>query len=263
MEILELNNINFSYSEKNNPSSFSLSEVSLKIYEGDFISLLGPNGCVKSTLLKLIANILKPTSGISELYKVDYSLIKRREFAKSVAFVPQNSGTNFPYSIYEIVMMGRSPYLNILGIEDQNDRKLVLDTLELLEITHLKNKGINEVSGGEAQRALIARAIVQKPKILLLDEPNSHLDIKHQLSIYNLLSELNKNKNLTIISISHDLNLSNYFSNRALLMNEGKILFDSNPADVLTEENIFKVFGIKSEILTSKESKNKFISLIS
>lgn len=263
MEILELKNINFSYSEKNNPSGFSLSEVSLKIYEGDFISLLGPNGCGKSTLLKLIANILQPTSGISELYKVDYSLIKRREFARSVAFVPQNSGTNFPYSIYEIVMMGRSPYLNFLGIEDQIDRKLVLNTLELLEISHLKNKGINEVSGGEAQRALIARAIVQKPKILLLDEPNSHLDIKHQLSIYNLLRKLNSSNNLTVITISHDLNLSNYFSNRALLMNDGKIHFDSNPGDVLTEENIFKIFGIKAEILTSKEGENNFISLIS
>ena len=263
MEILELNNINFSYSEKDNPSSFNLSEVNLKIYEGDFISILGPNGCGKSTLLKLIANILKPNSGLSNLYGESYLSINRKEFARSVAFVPQNSGTNFPYSIYEIVMMGRSPYLNFLGIEDRDDRKFVLDTLELLEISHLKNKGINEVSGGESQRALIARAIVQNPQILLLDEPNSHLDIKHQLSIYNLLRELNETKSLTVVTISHDLNLSNYFSNRALLMSDGKILFDSDPADILTEENIFKVFGIKSEILTSLESKNKFISLIS
>jgi iron complex transport system ATP-binding protein len=262
MEILELTNINFSYSEKDNPNDFSLSDVNLKIYKGDFISLLGPNGCGKSTLLKLIANILKPTSGITKIYGEHFSAIKRREFAKNVAFVPQNSGTNFPYSIYEIVMMGRSPYLNFLGMEEQTDRKLVLDTLDLLEISHLKNKGINEVSGGESQRALIARAIVQNPKILLLDEPNSHLDIKHQLSIYNLLRKFNKTKNLTVITISHDLNLSNHYSNRALLMDNGKILFDSIPDDILTEENILKVFGIQAEIIKCHESKNKFISLI-
>ncbi len=139
----------------------------------------------------------------------------------------------------------------------------MLDTLDLLEISHLKNKGINEVSGGESQRALIARAIVQNPKILLLDEPNSHLDIKHQLSIYNLLLELNKTKNLTVITISHDLNLSNHYSNRALLMDNGKILFDSIPDDILTEENILKVFGIEAEIIECHENKNKFISLIS
>jgi iron complex transport system ATP-binding protein len=263
MEILELNNINFSYTEKDNPNNFSLSAINLKIYAGDFISVLGPNGCGKSTLLKLIANILKPTSGVTKIYGEPFSSIKRREFAKNVAFVPQNSGTNFPYSIYEIVMMGRSPYLNFLGIEDQIDRKLVLDTLDLLEISHLKNKGINEVSGGEAQRALIARAIVQNPKILLLDEPNSHLDIRHQLSIYNLLQELNITKNLTVVTISHDLNLSNYYSSRAILMNDGNILFDSIPEDILTTKNILEVFGIEAEIFESRESKNNFISLIS
>lgn len=263
MAILELNNINFNYSKSDNQNNFRLSEINLKIYQGNFISLLGPNGCGKSTLLKIIANILRPTSGIAKIYGENYSSMKRREFAKNVAFVPQNSGTNFPYSIYEIVMMGRSPYLNFLGIEDQMDRKLVLETLDLLEISHLKNKGINEVSGGESQRALIARAIVQNPKILLLDEPNSHLDIKHQLSIYNLLRDLNKNKNLTVVSISHDLNLSNSYSNRILLMNEGNILFDSVPKEILTEKNILEVFGIKAEIFESHESKNRFINLIS
>lgn len=263
MENLELNNINFSYSEKENANNFSLSNINLKIYRGDFISLLGPNGCGKSTLLKLIANILIPNSGFRKIYGEHYSSIKRKDFAKSVAFVPQNSGTNFSYSVYEIVMMGRSPYLNFLGIEQQFDRKLVLDTLDLLEISHLKNKGINEVSGGESQRALIARAIVQNPKILLLDEPNSHLDIKHQLSIYNLLRELNTTKDLTVVTISHDLNLSNHYSSRALLMNEGKILFDSIPDDILTEKNILEVFGIEAEILKTQESKNKFISYFS
>lgn len=263
MEIVKLKNIEFCYTENNGDNNFSLNELNLTIHSGDFISVMGSNGCGKSTLLKLVANILNASSGTSELYGIDYSTIKRNEFAKKVAFVPQNSGTNFPYSIYEIVMMGRSPYLNFLGIEDKLDQRLVIDTLDLLEISHLKNKGINEVSGGEAQRALIARAIVQNPKILLLDEPNSHLDIKHQLSIYNLLLELNKTKNLTIITISHDLNFSNYFSNRAILMKSGKILFDAEPDKILNEENILKVFGVNASIIKNERNKSKFISLIS
>ena len=263
MEILKLENIEFSYSEKNKVVSFTLKGLDLKIHQGDFISVLGPNGSGKSTLLKLVANILQSTSGTSELYGQNYKTIKRNDFAKKVAFVPQNSGTNFPYSIYEIVMMGRSPYLNFLGIEDKIDHSMVLETLDLLEISHLKNKGINEVSGGEAQRALIARAIVQNPNILLLDEPSSHLDIKHQLSIYNLLLELNKTKNLTVVTISHDLNFSNYFSNRAILMDRGKILFDAEPDKILNEENILKVFGVNASIIINERDQNKFISLIS
>jgi ABC-type cobalamin/Fe3+-siderophores transport system ATPase subunit len=262
MEIIKLNNISFRYSEKSNINTFFLENLDFTVSKGDFISILGPNGSGKSTLLKIIANILKPSIGERTLYNQTYSKIKRTDFAKNVAFVPQNSSTNFPYSVYEIVMMGRSPYLNFLGMEDEIDHKYVLDTLELLEISHLKQKGINEVSGGEAQRALIARAIVQKPKILLLDEPNTHLDIKHQLSIFNLLREFNTKNELTIITISHDLNFSNYFSNRAVLMKDGEILYDSSPEAILTEQNIKEVFDVDSKLIVTSNKNNSVISLI-
>ena len=167
MQIIELSDISFSYSAVNGSKGFSINGLNFTAEKGEFISILGPNGSGKSTLLKIIANIFTISSGKAYLFSRNYSQYKRSEFAKLLAFVPQNSGTNFPFSIYEIVMMGRSPYLNFMGIEKSEDQKLVMDTLDLLGISHLKNKGINEVSGGEAQRALIARALVQQPQIAI------------------------------------------------------------------------------------------------
>jgi iron complex transport system ATP-binding protein len=261
MNIINLKNISFRYSNDTD-SNFHFENLNFTVHKGDYVSLLGPNGSGKSTLIKIIANILKPLKGVTKLYDLDYSAIKRNEFAKKVAFVPQNMSVNFPYSVYEIVMMGRSPYLNFFGIENKNDHDLVISKLELLEILHIKDKGINEVSGGEAQRALIARAFVQQPEILLLDEPNTHLDIKNQLIIFDLLKKLNKDEQLTIVSISHDLNLAKHYSNRVILMKKGKIEFDDLPNLVLTESNIKKVFDVETKIIPIKEDRRTHISLI-
>lgn len=261
MNIIELQNISFEYLQKDS-NNFKLKNLSLSIRNNDFISILGPNGSGKSTLVKIIANIIIPQQGIRTLYNKNFSEIVRKEFAKKIAFVPQNMSVNFPYSVYEIVMMGRSPHLNFFGMEKGKDHKLVTDTLKQLEIYHLKNKGINEVSGGEAQRALIARAFVQKPKILLLDEPNAHLDIKHQLSIFKFLFKMNYEEELTIVNISHDLNLAQQFSRRIILMKEGKILFDDEPSIILNEGNIKKVFDVNTKIIPNQMGDNSLIGII-
>ncbi|MGE5500023.1 MAG: ABC transporter ATP-binding protein, partial [Syntrophothermus sp.] len=131
----------------------------------------------------------------------------------------------------------------------------VMQAIEMVDIAHLAKKGINEVSGGEAQRAFIARAIVQEPKLILLDEPNSHLDIKHQLSVFNLIKNLNEKKGLTVLSVSHDLNLAGFYSSRVILMKEGKILEDDKTERILTKENIFRVFEVNSEVGINKDSQ--------
>jgi iron complex transport system ATP-binding protein len=151
-------------------------------------------------------------------------------------------------------MMGRTPYLNLIGFENKHDKDLVDEALERVDIAHLRNKGINEVSGGEAQRAFIARAIVQQPELILLDEPNSHLDIKHQLGIFNLLRELNIEKRLTVLTVSHDLNLAGYYSERIILMKNGKIYRDDVTEKILTRENILDVFGVDSSIVRNTGS---------
>ena len=260
--IIQLKNISFSYEENQSETSFAIKDLNVNINTSDFITIMGPNGSGKSTLLKLIANLLIPDKGEIFLESKLYSLYKRKEFAKKISFVPQISKILFPYSVYEIVMMGRTPHFSFYGIENESDHLKVMETLEMLKIDHLRNKGINEVSGGEAQRALIARALVQEPKIMLLDEPNAHLDIKHQVGIFNILRELNLDFNLTVILISHDLNLANFFSKRIVLMQKGEIRFDSIPNEALTEDNIRSIFGIKSSIINKQNSEENYIKII-
>ncbi|MEI7811900.1 MAG: ABC transporter ATP-binding protein [Ignavibacteria bacterium] len=258
MPLIDLKNISFSYAHgsKGSKQDFFLNNISLTIDEGEFLSVLGPNGAGKSTLLRIISGILQPSAGQLMLDNKLYSSISKRNLARIIAFVPQSSLTIFPFSVNEIVMMGRTPYLNIIGHESSLDRQIVDEALEFADIKHLKNKGINEVSGGEAQMAFIARAIVQQPRIILLDEPNAHLDIKRQLSIFNMLRKLNSEKNLTVIAVSHDLNLAGFHSKRIILMKDGGIVHDDLPGKILTPENIMNVFEVDSAVAPDFESGN-------
>ncbi len=259
--MIKIKNISFSYPNTIKQNVFFISGLNLQINSGDFISIMGPNGSGKSTLLRLISRLLIPQNGNIYFDDKNINLIPGNEFARNFAFVPQNTNILFPYSVYETVMMGRSPYLNFFGLESEKDHEKVTEILKLLEIYDIKDKGMNEISGGESQRTLIARALAQEPKVILLDEPNAHLDVKHQVRIFNLLKKFNAEKNITTIIISHDLNLTNYFCDRAILMKEGSIVFDSTPREVLTEENIKNVFGVNTKIINSQFNKQQFISI--
>lgn len=248
MEVLKIENLCYSYPSENDYESFYLKDICLSINEGEFFSILGPNGSGKSTLLKLIAGLLTPESGTITILGKDRSTYSRKELAKVLTYVPQSVFSLFPFSVYEIVMMGRTPYLNFFGYEKKDDIKVVDETLEIFEISHLKEKCINEVSGGEAQRAFLARAVVQNPAILLLDEPNAHLDIKHQISVFNILKELKKNRNISILSISHDLNLAGFYSDNAMLIKNGSTFLNADKHIVFTEENIKEVFEISAVV---------------
>lgn len=262
MSQLTLENVHFEYSkDKNDFPHFNLLDINLSFKKGEFVSLLGPNGSGKSTILKLISGLLKPNSGRLLLNNVNYSSIPIKSLAKKIAFVPQSSLTVFPFSLFEIVMMGRTPYLNYIGYEKEEDRNIVEEALQLVGISDLKNHCINEVSGGEAQLAFIARAIVQKPEIILLDEPNAHLDIKHQLTIFNLIKNLSIKNNLTVISVSHDLNLAGFYSDRIILIKDGRIYKEDSTNMILTRENISAVFNVDS-VITFDPGINKFNIII-
>ncbi len=260
MALIELSNIEFSY-ERENGDHFKLKDISLEINSGEFVVILGPNGSGKSTLLKLISGVISPGKGAVSLAGRTVKKMTPKEIARLIAFVPQDTFTIFPFSVYEIVMMGRTPYLNLFGMENETDHQIVADALEMVGITHLKNKGINEVSGGEAQRAFLARALVQQPKIILLDEPNAHLDIKHQIAFFDLLKKLNREEGLTVIAISHDLNLSAYYAERAILMQNGEVFMDDSKDRVLTENNIKKIFDVNT-IVTDQFADNSLHILI-
>lgn len=256
--MIELEDIYFTYN-KNPGKNFSLNDISTKIYEGDFITLLGPNGSGKSTLLKILSGYFEPVSGTIKFNSKPYQNIPVKSLSKEIAVVSQKNISIFPFSIHEIVMMGRTPYLNLFGVEAAEDRKIVDEALKIMEIYHLKDKGINEVSGGEAQRAFIARALAQKPKYLLLDEPNAHLDIHHQFAIFDLLKDLNDRDGITIVAVSHDLNLSLRYSKKAILLNNGKISAEGIPADILTKENIDIVFKVSSNFVDTVSGSKTII----
>jgi iron complex transport system ATP-binding protein len=250
MNIINIKDLYFTYSGKAEENSYVLKNINISIGEKQFISIHGPNGSGKTTLLKLISGIMQPQKGGIELFGNPLSSYKPKDLAKRIAFVAQKVDPVFAYSVYEVVAMGRTPYLNIIGIESKTDREMIHDTLEMMGLNHLADKCINSVSGGEAQRAFIARALVQEPEIILLDEPSSHLDLKHQVEIYDILSKLNEEDDKTIITVSHDLNLSGIYTHRAIFMKEGKIYLDGDINELYSRENIIELFGVDCDVIS-------------
>jgi iron complex transport system ATP-binding protein len=243
--MLRIDKLSYSYGDKR-----VLEEIDLYIEEGEFIGIIGPNGSGKSTLLKNISNFLKPEAGAIYLnHRIlnDYSAI---ELARQLAVVPQDTYINYNFSVYDLVMMGRNPYQDRWGRVAREDMKVVREAMEKTDIMDFKDKGINQLSGGERQRVIIARALAQKPEILLLDEPTASLDINYQQEIFDLLANLNKELGITIIVVSHDLNLSSQYCSKLILLYKGKINKIGNPEEVLTADNIAEVY--QTEVMVEK-----------
>jgi len=260
--MLKLTEIEYNYKDRNGENNFSLGPLTLEIKKGEKAAILGPNGSGKSTLLKIAAGIYKPVKGNILLGGKKYSDFSVKDLAKQIAFVPQNTVTVYPFTIYEIVMMGRTPYLNYFGYENNADCEIVEQALESVDILHLKEKAITQVSGGEIQRAFIARALAQQSDLVLLDEPNSHLDIKHQIELFDLLEKLSREKEITFISVSHDLNLAARYFERCILIKDGKIASDGKTEDIINRDSIRTVFGVNSKVYTDSDTNKLNISFL-
>lgn len=237
--------------------------VSFTIDRGEFVGIIGPNGSGKSTLLKLINRVLNPFKGSIRYENRDVGEIKLKEFCQSVAFVSQDTQISFSYSVWEIVLMGRIPHLNRLQLESKKDYDIARQSLKLTDTEYLINKKIDCLSAGEKQRVLIAKALSQEPVLLLLDEPTSHLDIRHQIQILDLLKKLNRDTRLTIIIVLHDLNLASEYCGRLMLLNDGTIFTEGSPESVLTYQNIEKIY--KTVVLVNKNplSSKPFVIAVS
>jgi iron complex transport system ATP-binding protein len=220
-----------------------LKDICLEVSDGEFIGIIGANGSGKTTLIRTIAKALKPTKGVILLNDMEISKIKLRELMKILAVVPQDTQINFDLNIEDVVLMGRTPHLSRFQVETQKDLEIVYDAIKLVRCEHIIGRNIKEVSGGERQKVIIARALAQQPRILLLDEPTSHLDINHQIEIMSLLKKLAEG-GLIVIAVVHDLNLASQFCSKILMMKDGRIFAFGEPKDVLTPENIKEVFGI-------------------
>ncbi len=240
---ISADNISISYGDHH-----VIEEFSLAVDQGGFIGILGPNGCGKTTFLRALSRILKPDLGAVFIEGLKAESYDSRTLAKTIGCVGQETDVAFPFTVREIVLMGRYPHIGKLAPFSANDLAIADEAMKTTNTLHLAERLITEVSGGERQRVLIARTLTQQPKILLLDEPTSHLDINHQIEIMDLIRDLAPR--ITIIGVFHDLNLASYFCDRIVLMKEGKILTVGTPAEVLTPEKIRESFSVRMMVST-------------
>lgn len=242
-----LRDVIFGYDTRFRDNSESvLKAVTCLIDSGKILGILGPNGSGKSTLLKLLARVLRPRSGTIELFGDSLSDLSQAEVARQVALVPQETMQIFPFTIAEMVLMGRFPHHRGWGgwhWEDSDDWRIAHQAMEDLDVTHLGSRLVTDVSGGERQRAVIARALTQEPQVLLLDEPTAFLDLHHQLDIARILRRLNRERGLTVILVSHDLNLASQYCDRLMLLHHGQIAEVGSPLEVLRPDLLESVYG--------------------
>jgi iron complex transport system ATP-binding protein len=220
-----------------------LDGVDFSAAQGELLGIIGPNGSGKTTVLRTIARILKPKTGAILLDDKEVVQMKDKEFSRKFAAVPQDTNVQSDFSALDIVLMGRNPYLGRLELESEKDIAIARRCMELTNCWQLAERSVTELSGGERQLVIIARALTQEPKVLLLDEPTSHLDINYQIEIMELLKHLTTHEGLIIIAVIHDLNLAAQYCDRLILLRKGTIIAMGTQYEVLTAENIKIAFG--------------------
>jgi len=238
---LKVKELEFSYA-----STSVLENVCMELAPSEILGIVGPNGAGKSTLLRCIDRILKPQRGSTLLDGQEIKEMSRMEIARRIGYVPQTSQRVFPATVFDTVLMGRRPHLGWQS--NEQDVEKVLDVLKLLEIVEFALRDFNEISGGQQQKVLIARALAQEADVLLLDEPTSNLDIRHQLEAMDIIKKLVKEKEISAIMAIHDLNLASRYSDRIIMMNSGKIFSAGDSESALTPENIEHVYGVEVKV---------------
>lgn len=236
--MIDLHSVSFRYRQ-----DWVLQEISLRIERGEFIGVIGPNGSGKSTLLKTLCRLLSPQKGEILLDLVPLKEMSQRDIARKIAVVPQEAYSLFPFRVIEMVLMGRSPYLGHLMFEGARDLEIAKKAMDWTEILPISERSIDELSGGERKRVFIARALAQEPEVILLDEPTANLDIHHQVDFLDLILSLNREKGLTIVMASHDLNIASEYCDRLIFLRGGRIYKIGPPREVITRENIEEVYG--------------------
>jgi len=233
-------NLSHSFGKRN-----VLKHLSFSVEKGDFFIIIGPNGSGKTTLMKLMAGILKPQQGQIEILGLPKLSYTPRALARAVAFVPQRLPVDLPFTVREAVLLGRAPYQGALGIERERDLEIAEQAMQFTEVDHLSSLNIGQLSGGEQQRVFIARAICQEPEIMLLDEPTAALDLAHQVKVMDLMEKLKIEKGITVIMVSHDVNLAAMYSDQVLLLKEGQVVCMGTPSEVLSFRRLEETYACK------------------
>ena len=242
MSLLSLDRIRFKYRHHT-----VLRDVSLTVSPGEVVSLVGPNGTGKSTLLKCVNKILRPAQGDIHLQGKPLHHLSLRQLAHVVAYVPQHTEAGSALSVFDMILLGRAPHIGYRVSEQ--DRRIVMDTIERLALHDLAFRMFGELSGGERQKVLLARALAQKSKLLLLDEPTSNLDLKNQLETMWIIHTVVKEEGLSALVAIHELNLAARFSDRLVMLKQGQVHTDGHWETTLTPENIEQVYGVQARVL--------------
>ncbi len=231
--------------------AYGLHEATFDLPESGLVAIAGPNGAGKSTLVGIMAGLRHPYRGSCVYEGVEVRRWRKRDFARRVAFLPQSVRLEFPFTAEQVVFMGRTPYA-AGWFESQKDRTAVEQAMEITDCAAFRTRDFRSLSGGERQRVILASALAQEPRALLLDEPATFLDLQHQLSLYRLLATLVRG-GMLVVAVTHDLNLALQFSHRLLVLDQGRVAADGVTADVLNPNLIGKVFGVQAELRGSPE----------
>lgn len=235
--MLKVSNLTCGYDSKT-----VIRDISFEVQGGEIVGIIGPNGSGKTTLFRAITRVIPQYAGQIEYKNKEIRRWHLRDLAREIAVLPQFVFLSFPFKVHDFIALGRNPYLGRLEPLGKSDQIIINQVMKFTGTKALSNNLITELSGGELQRVYLAQALVQEPKLLLLDEPTAHLDIGHQVEILHLLRHLNKEKGLTIVIILHDLNLAAEYCNRLVMLNDGRIEIQGSPQDVLTFPIIEKVY---------------------
>jgi iron complex transport system ATP-binding protein len=236
--IVAVEGLSFAYDR-----SLALEDVSLSARPGEFVGLVGPNGAGKSTLLRLVAGLLAPTRGAVRLAGLDPHAAPRRAVARVCAVVPQEPRVAWPFTVREVVMMGRAPRQGVLALPGRFDVGAVAGALEACDLVHLADRRVDALSGGERRRVFFARALAQEPRVLLLDEPTAFLDLGHQVAAMRM-ARVAARGGLCVVAVLHDLNLAAAACDRVVVLSRGRVVADGAPGEVLTEARVREVWGV-------------------
>jgi iron complex transport system ATP-binding protein len=250
--LLETRSLTLGYGERT-----VVNTADLCVRAGELVALIGPNGADKSSILRGVVGLLKPKSGAVLLFGRALSEWNRRNLACTVTLMPQHAPVPQLYTVEETVQLGRTPFLGFWGTATPHDREVVERTLDAFELTGLRDHPVGELSGGEYQRAALARAFAQEPRLLLVDEPTAYLDIHHQISTLGRLHNSARTEGMGILAVLHDLNLASAFSDRIILLSEGCILRDGDPGSVLMSPEFARTYGSSVRISPNPESPNR------
>ncbi len=241
---MKVNNLTYKVGDKT-----IISDINLELDPGGFYILLGRNGSGKTTLLRAMSKSIPVENQKVYISGQDINTLSPKQLAKSLAVVPQHTEFLFDFSSYQIVMMGRMPYQKLLQSDTKEDLRIVQESMERTNTWHLRNRSIKQLSGGELQRVIIARALSQTTPTIFLDEPISNLDIKHQYEIMDMLKEINQDYKIRILLILHDLNLAYQYAQDIMIMEEGRLVHSGPKQEILTQDNINDLFGVRAEII--------------